>query len=282
MHPTPSPYEPIEQNLERQELIRQQLCPTATDAELQLFAITCDRTRLDPFARQIYLTKYKSRKTGKTNTSIIAGIDGFRIIAERSDSYSGQDPPQWCDADGQWIDVWIAPGNPFAAKARVLRHRPWGMASFTAIAHWSEYNADTPMWRKMPASQLAKCAEALALRKAFPNDLSGLYTADEMNQAETPPREKEPLSSPPNQPPQSATKQLEAYIAEKGLLVDDADQSKQAKELFLSALQSATSLEEIRSLKKMPPEAKARFLPEHIEEIRTAIAAKEAALKEAS
>jgi len=56
---------------------------------------------------------------------------------------------------------------------------------FTATARWSEYKPDSDfMWRRMPHTMLGKCAEALALRKGFPQELSGLYEAAEMDQAE--------------------------------------------------------------------------------------------------
>jgi hypothetical protein len=69
----------------------------------------------------------------------------------------------------------------------VLVYRKGCAHPFTAIAKFSEYNAGGSMWQKMPANQLAKCAEALALRKAFPHQLSGLYTPDEMAQGDTAP-----------------------------------------------------------------------------------------------
>jgi hypothetical protein len=103
------------------------------------------------------------------------------VIAERSGEMDGQDVA-WCDQDGVWRDVWLDTKAP--AAARVLVYRKGCQKPFPGIAKWAEYAQSSPMWTKMPANQLAKCAESLALRKAFPHQLSGLYTTDEMAQAE--------------------------------------------------------------------------------------------------
>lgn len=160
-------------------LIKQTIAQGATNDELALFLAQCQKTGLDPFSRQIYFIKRGGR--GSTQVS----IDGFRVIAERSGEMDGQDVA-WCDAEGLWTDVWLRKEPP--AAARVLVYRKGCQKPFPGIAKFDEYNAGGPMWQKMPANQLAKCAESLALRKAFPHQLSGLYTQDEMGQAEnTPP-----------------------------------------------------------------------------------------------
>jgi len=156
-------------------LIKDQIAKDASDAELALFVAQCQRTGLDPFSRQIYFIK----RGGKASTQV--SIDGFRVIAERSGELNGQDVA-WCGEDGQWVDVWLKKDPPSAC--RVLVYRKGCEHPFPGIAKWSEYKDQGPMWTKMPANQLAKCAEALALRKAFPHQLSGLYTPDEMAQAE--------------------------------------------------------------------------------------------------
>lgn len=169
------------------DLIKHTVVPQgATDSEFKLLLYQSNRLGLDPLSRQIYLIKRYS--DGKEHCTIQTGIDGFRTVAERTGRYQGQDGPYWCGEDGQWVDVWTAEDHPVAAKVGILRSdfaRP-----VYAVALWSEYvqltkeRKPTRMWAKMGALMLGKCAEALALRKAFPQDLSGVYTTEEMAQAD--------------------------------------------------------------------------------------------------
>lgn len=153
----------------------------ANQGDLEVFFHQVQRTGLDPFARQIYMIERQGKQTIQT------GIDGFRLIARRAAEHSretfGEPETLWCGIDGIWHDVWLNPKSPpMAAKATVQR----GDGIFTGVATYAEYAARkrdgsiNSMWSSKPATMLAKCAEALALRKAFPQDLSGLYTADEM------------------------------------------------------------------------------------------------------
>lgn len=161
-----------------------ELAPRAVIAK---FKHTCDRTGLDPLARQIYCIGRFSQ--GVVEWSIQTAIDGFRVIAERSKKYAGQDAAEWLTEAGEWVPVFVKSvhgDHPLAARVSVYRHDWKDDKPAVGIATWDEYaqtkrdGSLTAMWEQRGPGQLAKCAEALAMRKAFPQDLSGLFTDDEM------------------------------------------------------------------------------------------------------
>jgi len=161
---------------EQVQLIKKQLAPNATDSELALFLYQAKRTGLDPLTRQIYCIHRGGKMTIQTS------IDGFRVIAERSGTYAGQSEPVFEYKDEKLV----------CAKVSVFRFAANGerYPASVGVAYWNEYVQEYNgkpggLWAKMPHTMLAKVAEALALRKAYPQDLSGLYTADEMQQAAT-------------------------------------------------------------------------------------------------
>lgn len=183
--------QPQEFSREEVDVIKNTIAPQGTtEAELGLFLQVCKKTGLDPFSRQIYFSEKKSQVNGQwvSKKTPETTIDGFRVIAERSGVYGGQRGPFWCGADGAWKDVWLSPEFPSAAKVGIIRKdfdEPlWGVALFAEYAQKTRDGHVNSMWSKMAANQLAKCAEALGLRKAFPRDLSGMYSREEMAQAQ--------------------------------------------------------------------------------------------------
>jgi phage recombination protein Bet len=200
------------------ELVKRTICKGADNDELQMFLYQCKRTGLDPFARQIYAVKRYDKKAGRDVMTTQVAIDGFRLVAERSGKYAGQLGPWWT-ADGKiWLDCWIEKEPPKAARVAILRSD--FKEPLYAVAAWESYRQTdregnvTRFWAQMPDVMLAKVAEALALRKAFPMELSGIYTAEEMAQATH--GEETETPAQPVQPAQSALPAPEAAVVPSG------------------------------------------------------------------
>jgi phage recombination protein Bet len=179
--------EEFELDQERRKLLQQTIANGLSVAEFGVFVEYVQRARLDPFRRQIVPLKIEGK------LSIHVGIDGLRLIAQRSTKYRGQTPPQWCGPDGKWLDVWLSDEPPAAARIGIyhddMAHPIWGLAKYREFVQRTKEGQPNRMWSKMTSHMLAKCAEALAIRKAFPAETSGLYvTVDEDGEVDTRPR----------------------------------------------------------------------------------------------
>ncbi len=172
------------------EILKTSICKDLSNDEFEVFLMACLKTQLDPFMRQIYAVKRKSKKadgTWQESMTIQTGIDGYRLIAERTEKYApGPEPTYVLDGNG----------NPLAATAYIKKMTKDGTwHTISASAHIEEYmqtftdrntgkKRPTGMWGNMPKTMLSKCAEAQALRRAFPAEMSGVYTKEEMQQAD--------------------------------------------------------------------------------------------------
>lgn len=215
---------------EQTQLIKNVMAVGATDDELKLFLYQAKRTGLDPLNRQIYFIQRrvwdKEKKAWSTKPTIQTSIDGFRVIAERSGNYAGQSAPEFEEGEKY----------PKKCTIKVYRFSPNGdrYEASVGVAYWDEYvqmideysnghktgnRIVGSMWSKMPHTMIAKVAEALALRKAFPQDLSGLYAGEEMEQPE-----QGKIEEPKKKLPLVKTKRIHAILNELGA---SHDQSKE-------------------------------------------------------
>lgn len=160
---------------EQLDLVKKTVAKDATADELKLYLYDCARQGVHPLDKLVHFTKRDGRYTP------ITSIDFMRIRAAETGEYAGSDDAEFAGE---------VKGADFAASVTVWRFVQGQRCSFTATARWAEYKPPAGqsgkgdvMWQKMPHTMLAKCAEALALRKGFPKQLAGLYAKEEMDQA---------------------------------------------------------------------------------------------------
>lgn len=170
------------------ELLKKTVAKGASDDEFALFIELCNHTGLNPFAKQIYCLQRRTKnEEGQWVNAMVTqtGIDGFRLIAERTEKYRGQTAPVFFDAAGNEHKIWLDNRKPpHACKVGVLKtgfdEPMWGIVLYEEFVQKTKDGSPNVMWRTKPTVMLAKCAEAIALRRAFPQELSGIYAEDEM------------------------------------------------------------------------------------------------------
>jgi len=170
------------------DLIKRTVANGTTDDELALFLYTAKKRGLDPLCKQVHAvmrnTKGGDGQYRKVMT-IQTGIDGYRAIAERTGQYAGGYRKDITEGEGHPVEVvWavrkVVQGQTFEVEGRAR----WEEYAQTYFDKKSRQQVLSPMWRKMPYTMLEKCAEAKALRIAFPEHFAGLYTHEEMGQAD--------------------------------------------------------------------------------------------------
>ncbi len=151
---------------EKMDFLRKHYAKDATDLEFEHYIGVCRSRRLNPEARHIYFMKVRDKPT------IILSIEAYRLIAQRTGAYAG------CETSDLTMG---ADGKPICCTVTVKRIVQSQVCEFKATAYYKEqYRERVPIWNEMPTTMLEKCAEAKALRRAFPEELSEFYTDDEM------------------------------------------------------------------------------------------------------
>ena len=169
------------------DLIKRTVAKNATDEELELFFYRCTELNLNPLMPgQIYFLKFKNRKTQEWNPgTIVIGVDGFRCRAHRTGKLSGVKRGVIRNQSGQCIGGW----------ADVYR-KDWDHPAHEEVPISEYIDEYKQTWQDMPETMIKKVAEVAAYRIAFPEELSGVYSHEEMDQASK--KEKEVQSTVEN------------------------------------------------------------------------------------
>ncbi len=230
--------------------VNEMFFPDLPKKEAAVFKELCRQRKLNPYTKQVYFVPYKDKRTGVVTYSMIVSIDGFRSLAARTGLYGGQDEPSF---------TYDKNGNVHSCKVAVYRKdfdRPT-----VAVAHYSEYvqmtedyetktRVPNKNWRK-PHIMLAKCAEALALRKAFPDQLGGLHEEAELGVVVDGEVAQTPVDDAPKQAPKSRTDALIKKLAPKpspAKIVEPKDSARAMVDLIKSATDMDVELDQHPSL----------------------------------
>lgn len=217
---------------EQIETIKQTVAKGANDAQLALFLQTCRSRNLDPFTRQVFYTPQ----------GIIVSIDGFRAIAERTGCYAPGPTRYEYDENKALVAAYVT--------VRKLVAGTWFDVEESAF--YEEYRGSSPIWKSKPRVMLAKCAESRALRRAFSSDLSGVYSAEELDQA----RDERPVE----------------------VTVLPAADAGRDYSIAAEAIRNATDLDALKTVATMIQAAKSRMTADEVASLKAAYAARKSEL----
>jgi len=218
---------------EQIETIKQTVAKGANDAQLALFLQTCRSRNLDPFTRQVFYTPQ----------GIIVSIDGFRAIAERTGCYAPGPTRYEYDANGGLVAAFVT--------VRKLVAGTWFDVEESAF--YEEYRGSSPIWKSKPRVMLAKCAESRALRRSFSSELSGVYSAEELDQAQ---RDERPVE----------------------VTVLPAVDAGRDYSIAAEAIRNATDLDALKTVATMIQGAKSRMTADEVASLKAAYAARKSEL----
>lgn len=158
------------------QTIKETVAQYATDAELRMFIEMCKSTGLNPFKKEIWFIKTQD-KQGRWHVHMMTGINGYHRIANDQAEYDGLEAG-FVGADGSYLPLTYPKNDFIGAWAKVYRKDR--RVATEGVAMREEYDKGFGNWKTMPRVMLQKCAESVALRKAFPQQLNGLLTQEEM------------------------------------------------------------------------------------------------------
>lgn len=171
--------------------LRNSVFPGASDESIYMAAQYCAARKLDIFKKPIHIVPLSIRDsvTGKYETRdvIMPGIYELRTTAFRTGEMAGIDEPVFGEEKKihginapEWCKITVY--RIIAGQRYAFTHTEF-FEEAAATKNNGELNS---MWTKRPRGQLAKCAEAGALRKAFPDEMGGLMTSDEVSEIDAP------------------------------------------------------------------------------------------------
>lgn len=229
----------LEFNKAQLQTIRQMCAKDCNSLEFDAFLEMCRMRGLNPLLKHIYAMVLHKDKPDKRQLVITVSVDGQRVIANRTKNYRPDEKPPRFEVDPDLKGDPLNPAGLVTAEVSVYIFSHGGWFPVSQVAYWEEFapiedewaenpatgkRAPTgrkflkPNWKKMPRVMLAKVAEMQALRKAFPDDFSGLYGEEEMDRTITAASSTD--MSPSEMLEEAAREQRQEMLGGPGTMID--------------------------------------------------------------